>query len=100
MNQQSTSDLPPLPKATIEEQYSEEISDKDQTVNIQSFMKQIQDLLLTPSKKKGKGKQSKTFTPGGSLIQSTLPRHVRPEESPISPTPVPRKTSTPVKEKI
>ncbi|MBW0509423.1 hypothetical protein O181_049138 [Austropuccinia psidii MF-1] len=98
MNQPSTSDLPPLPEDTVEEQYAEESDEEDQTVQIQSLMKQMQDLLLTQSKKKGKRKQSTTFTPGGSPIESTLPRHVRPEESPISPTPVPRATSTPVTE--
>ncbi|MBW0552428.1 hypothetical protein O181_092143 [Austropuccinia psidii MF-1] len=98
MNQPSTSDLPPLPEDTVEEQYAEESDEEDQTVQIQSLMKQMQDLFLNQSKKKGKRKQSTTFTPGGSPIESTLPRHVRPEESPILPTPVPRATSTPVTE--
>ncbi|MBW0579715.1 hypothetical protein O181_119430 [Austropuccinia psidii MF-1] len=61
-------------------------------------MKKIKDLLLTQSKKKGNRRQSTTFPPGGTPIESTLPRHVRHEESPISPTSVPRTTSTPVTE--
>ncbi|MBW0468341.1 hypothetical protein O181_008056 [Austropuccinia psidii MF-1] len=100
MNKQSTSDLPPLPKETVEEQYAEERDEEDQTVQIQSLMKKIKDLLLAQSKKKGKRKQSTTFTVGGSSIESTLPRHVRVEESPISPTPVPRATSTSETEQI
>ncbi|MBW0504492.1 hypothetical protein O181_044207 [Austropuccinia psidii MF-1] len=58
-------------------------------------MKQIQDLLLTQSKKKGKRREKTSYTPGASLSEPTLPRHVRPEYSPISPTPGPRATSTP-----
>ncbi|MBW0509225.1 hypothetical protein O181_048940 [Austropuccinia psidii MF-1] len=74
MNQQSTSDLPPLAEDTIEGQYSEESEDGDQTVKIQSLMEQMQDIF--PS-------------------EPTLPRHVRPEDSPISPTTGRRATSTP-----
>ncbi|MBW0585610.1 hypothetical protein O181_125325, partial [Austropuccinia psidii MF-1] len=66
MDQQSTSKLPPLPEDTVEGQYEEEDGEEDQTVKIQSFMKQMQDFL-----------------------------HIRPEDSPISPTPGPRATSTP-----
>ncbi|MBW0477092.1 hypothetical protein O181_016807 [Austropuccinia psidii MF-1] len=67
MDQQSTSNLPPLPpEDTREEQYAEESEGEDQTETIQD----------SPS-------------------EQTLPRHVRPEESPISPTPGPRATSTP-----
>ncbi|MBW0564902.1 hypothetical protein O181_104617 [Austropuccinia psidii MF-1] len=95
MNQQSTSDLPPLPEDTVEGQYAEESEEEDQTVQIQSLMKQMQDLLLTKSKKKGKRREQTSYTPGASPSEPTLPRHVRPEDSPISPTPGPRATSTP-----
>ncbi|MBW0502876.1 hypothetical protein O181_042591 [Austropuccinia psidii MF-1] len=56
----------------------------------------MQGLLLIQSKKKGNRKKSTTFTPGGIPIESTLPTHVRPQESQILPKPVPRATSTPV----
>ncbi|MBW0571838.1 hypothetical protein O181_111553 [Austropuccinia psidii MF-1] len=69
MNQQSASDLPPLPEDTVEGQYSEESEEEDQTVQIQSLIKQISS-------------------------EPTLPRNVRPEDSPILPTPGPRATST------
>ncbi|MBW0532659.1 hypothetical protein O181_072374 [Austropuccinia psidii MF-1] len=36
-----------------------------------------------------------SYTPADSPSEPTLPRHVRPEDSPISPTPGPRETSTP-----
>ncbi|MBW0536303.1 hypothetical protein O181_076018 [Austropuccinia psidii MF-1] len=98
MNQQSTSDLPPLPEDTVEGQYAEESEEEDQTVQIQSLMKQMQDLLLTQSKKKGKRREQTSYTPGASPSEPTLPRHVRPEDSPISPTPGPRATSTPATE--
>ncbi|MBW0500734.1 hypothetical protein O181_040449 [Austropuccinia psidii MF-1] len=62
MNQQSTSELPQLPEDTVEVQYAEE----DQTVQIQSLMKKIQDLLLTQSKKKGKRREQSSYTPGAS----------------------------------
>ncbi|MBW0498224.1 hypothetical protein O181_037939 [Austropuccinia psidii MF-1] len=58
-------------------------------------MKQIQDILLTQNKEKGKRRGSTSYTPGGSPSEPTLPSHVRPEESPSSPTPGPRATSTP-----
>ncbi|MBW0566115.1 hypothetical protein O181_105830 [Austropuccinia psidii MF-1] len=61
-------------------------------------MKEMQDLLLAQGKKKGKRRQSTSFTPGASPSEPSLPRHVRPEESPISPTPGPRETSTPATE--
>ncbi|MBW0590150.1 hypothetical protein O181_129865 [Austropuccinia psidii MF-1] len=95
MNQQSTSDLPPLPEENVEGKYAEESEEEDQTVQIQSLMKQMQDLLLTQSKKKGKRREQTSYTPGASPSEPTLPRHVRPEDSPISPTPGPRETSTP-----
>ncbi|MBW0527418.1 hypothetical protein O181_067133 [Austropuccinia psidii MF-1] len=94
MNHQSTSDLPPLPEDTVEGQYAEESEEEDQTVQIQSLMKQMQDLLLTQRKKKGKIREQTPYTPGASPSESTLPRHVRPEDSQISPTPGPRATST------
>ncbi|MBW0558383.1 hypothetical protein O181_098098 [Austropuccinia psidii MF-1] len=75
MNQYSKSDLPPLPEDTVEGQYAEESEEEDQTVQIQTLMKQMQD-----------------------LFEPTLPRHVRPEDLPISPTPGPRGTSTPATE--
>ncbi|MBW0590578.1 hypothetical protein O181_130293 [Austropuccinia psidii MF-1] len=46
------------------------------------------------SKNKGKRRESTSYTPGASPSEPSLPRHVRPEESPISPTPLPRATST------
>ncbi|MBW0592624.1 hypothetical protein O181_132339 [Austropuccinia psidii MF-1] len=54
----------------------------------------MQDLLLTQSKRKGKRREQTFYKPGASPTEPTLPRHVRPEDSPISPTPVPRTTST------
>ncbi|MBW0514138.1 hypothetical protein O181_053853 [Austropuccinia psidii MF-1] len=61
-------------------------------------MKQMQDLLLTQSKEKGKRREQEFYIPGASPIETTLPRHVEPEDSPISPTPGPRATSTLVTE--
>ncbi|MBW0571091.1 hypothetical protein O181_110806 [Austropuccinia psidii MF-1] len=58
-------------------------------------MKQMQDFLLTQSKKKEKRREQTAYTPEASPSEPTLPRHVRPEESSISPTPGPRATSTP-----
>ncbi|MBW0482054.1 hypothetical protein O181_021769 [Austropuccinia psidii MF-1] len=58
----------------------------------------MKDLLLTQGKKKGKRRKSISFTPGASPSEPTLPRHVRPEESPSSPTPGPRATFTPATE--
>ncbi|MBW0553819.1 hypothetical protein O181_093534 [Austropuccinia psidii MF-1] len=96
MDQQSTSNLPPLPpEDTGKEQYAEESEEEDQTEHIQSLMKQMQDFLLTQGKKKEKRRQSTSFTPGASPSEPSLCRHVRPEESPISPTAPPRATSTP-----
>ncbi|MBW0463283.1 hypothetical protein O181_002998 [Austropuccinia psidii MF-1] len=63
-------------------------------------MKQIQDLPLTQRKKKVKRREKTSYTPGASPSEPTLPRHVRPEDSPISPTPVPRAPSTPKTEQI
>ncbi|MBW0537447.1 hypothetical protein O181_077162 [Austropuccinia psidii MF-1] len=90
MNKQSTSDLPPLPEDTVEGKYAEESEEEDQTVQIQSLMKQMQDLLLTQRKKKEKRREKESYTPGASSSEHTLPRHVRPEDSPISPTPGPK----------
>ncbi|MBW0567153.1 hypothetical protein O181_106868 [Austropuccinia psidii MF-1] len=99
MDQQSTSNLPPLPpEDTGEDQYAEKSKEEDQTLQIESLMKQMQDILLAQSKKKGKRRVSTSYTPGGSPSEPTLPRHVRPEESPSSPTPGPRATSTPATE--
>ncbi|MBW0514768.1 hypothetical protein O181_054483 [Austropuccinia psidii MF-1] len=58
-------------------------------------MNQMQDVLLTQSKNKGKRREQSSYTPGASPNEPTLPKHVRPEDSPISPTPGPRETSTP-----
>ncbi|MBW0509412.1 hypothetical protein O181_049127 [Austropuccinia psidii MF-1] len=55
----------------------------------------MQDIPLTQSKKNGKRRGSTSYTAGGSPSEPTLPGHVRPEESPSSPTPGPRATSTP-----
>ncbi|MBW0560577.1 hypothetical protein O181_100292 [Austropuccinia psidii MF-1] len=98
MNQQSTSDIPPLPEDTVERQYSEESEEEDQTVQIKSITKQMQDLLVTQSKNKVKIREKTSYTPGASPSEPTLPRNVRPEDSPISPTPGPRATSTPATE--
>ncbi|MBW0550714.1 hypothetical protein O181_090429 [Austropuccinia psidii MF-1] len=95
MDQQSTSELPPLPEDTVEGQYEEESEEEYQTVQIQSLMNQMQDLLLTQRERKGKRREQTSYTPGASPSEPTLPRHVRPEDSPISPTPGPRETSTP-----
>ncbi|MBW0589785.1 hypothetical protein O181_129500 [Austropuccinia psidii MF-1] len=89
MNQQSTSDLPPLPEDTVEGHYAEESEEEDQTVQIQSLMKEMKDLLLTQGKKKQKRREQASYTPVASPSEPTLPRHVRPEHSPISPTPDP-----------
>ncbi|MBW0519804.1 hypothetical protein O181_059519 [Austropuccinia psidii MF-1] len=95
MDQQSTSKLPPLPEDTVEGQYEEEDGEEDQNVKIKSFMNQMQDFLLSQTSKKGKRRQSITNTPGNSPSEPTLPRHIRPEDSPIPPTPGPTATSTP-----
>ncbi|MBW0477944.1 hypothetical protein O181_017659 [Austropuccinia psidii MF-1] len=81
MDQQSTSNLPPLlPEDNMEEQYAEESEEEDQTEQIQSLMEQMQDLLLTQGKNKGKRIKSKSFTSVASPSEPTLPRHVIPEE--------------------
>ncbi|MBW0497325.1 hypothetical protein O181_037040 [Austropuccinia psidii MF-1] len=80
MNQQSTSDLPPLLKDTVEGQYAEESEEEDQAVQIQSLVKQMQDLLLKKREKKGKIREQTPYTPGDSLSEPTLQRHVRPED--------------------
>ncbi|MBW0496332.1 hypothetical protein O181_036047 [Austropuccinia psidii MF-1] len=96
MDQLSTSNLPPsAPGDTVEEHYAEESEEEDQTVQIQSLMKKIQDILLNQSKKKGKRRGFTSYTPGGSPSKLTLPRHVTPEESLSSHKPGPRATSTP-----
>ncbi|MBW0468620.1 hypothetical protein O181_008335 [Austropuccinia psidii MF-1] len=61
-------------------------------------MKQMQDLLLTKIKKKGKRREQSSYTPGASPSELTLPRHVRTEDSPVYPTPGPRATSNPATE--
>ncbi|MBW0581490.1 hypothetical protein O181_121205, partial [Austropuccinia psidii MF-1] len=95
MDQQYTSNLPPLPSEdTGEEQYAEESEEDNQTEKIQSLVKQMKDLLLTQGKKKGNRRQSTSFPPGASPSEPSLPKHVRPEESPISPTPGPRATES------
>ncbi|MBW0488647.1 hypothetical protein O181_028362 [Austropuccinia psidii MF-1] len=100
MGQQSTSKLPPLPEDTVEGQYEEENGEEVKTVKIQSFMKQMQDFLLSQTSKKGKRRQSIPNTPWNSPSESTLPRHIRPEDSPISTTFGPSATSTPKKNPI
>ncbi|MBW0589877.1 hypothetical protein O181_129592 [Austropuccinia psidii MF-1] len=92
MNQPSKSELPPLPENTVEGQYAEESEEEDQTVQIKGPMIQMKDILLTQRKKKGKRREKTSYTPGASPSETTLPRHVRPEDSPISPTPGPRAT--------
>ncbi|MBW0551837.1 hypothetical protein O181_091552 [Austropuccinia psidii MF-1] len=98
MNQQSISDVPLLPEGTVDGQYAEKSEEEDQTVQIQIIMKQMQYLLFEQSKKKGKRREQTSYTPGASSSEPTIPRHVRPEDSPISPTPGPRATSTPATE--
>ncbi|MBW0563275.1 hypothetical protein O181_102990 [Austropuccinia psidii MF-1] len=48
----------------------------------------------------GKRRQLIPNTPGNSPSEPTLERHIRPEDSPILPTPGPRSTSTPEKNPI
>ncbi|MBW0462750.1 hypothetical protein O181_002465 [Austropuccinia psidii MF-1] len=95
MNQKSTSDLPPLPEDTVEGQYAEESEEQDQRVKMQIMMRKMKDFLLTQSEKKGKGREQVFFTPGAIPSEPTLPRHVRPEYSPILPIPGPRTKFTP-----
>ncbi|MBW0509273.1 hypothetical protein O181_048988 [Austropuccinia psidii MF-1] len=66
MNQKSSSNLLLLPEDTVKRQYSEESEEEYKTETIQA-----------------------------SHSWPTLPTHVRPEELPSSPTPVPREKSTP-----
>ncbi|MBW0513432.1 hypothetical protein O181_053147 [Austropuccinia psidii MF-1] len=67
MDQQSTSDLPPLPhEDTGEDQYDEESEEEDQNFQIESLMKKMQDIISTKSKKKGKRRGSTSYTLGGS----------------------------------
>ncbi|MBW0573611.1 hypothetical protein O181_113326 [Austropuccinia psidii MF-1] len=103
---QSTSKLPPLPEDTVEGQYEEESKEEDQSEYLMRLFKEtqeqmaqkLQDTINNLSKKKGKRRGSTSYTPGASPSEPSLPRHFRPEESPISPTPVPRETSTPATE--
>ncbi|MBW0476388.1 hypothetical protein O181_016103 [Austropuccinia psidii MF-1] len=83
----------------VEGEYSEESEEEDQTVQIQSVIKKIENLLATQRKKNGKRREKSFYTPGASPGEYTLPRHFRPEDSPILPTPGPRATSTPKTEK-
>ncbi|MBW0558987.1 hypothetical protein O181_098702 [Austropuccinia psidii MF-1] len=48
-------------------------------------MKQIQELSLTKRKEKGKRREQTSYIPGAIPSEPILPRHVRPEASPISP---------------
>ncbi|MBW0469794.1 hypothetical protein O181_009509 [Austropuccinia psidii MF-1] len=57
----------------------------------EQIAQKLQDTISNPSKKKGKRRESKSYTPGASPSEPSLPRHFRP----ISPTPGPRATSTP-----
>ncbi|MBW0471642.1 hypothetical protein O181_011357 [Austropuccinia psidii MF-1] len=66
MVQKSSSNLLPLPEDTVKRQYSEESEEEDKTESIQA-----------------------------SHSWPTLPSHVRHEELPSSPTPLPRETYTP-----
>ncbi|MBW0569684.1 hypothetical protein O181_109399 [Austropuccinia psidii MF-1] len=75
MHQQSTSNLSLLPpEDTGEEQYAEESEEEDQDVQIQSLMKQIQDILSAQSKKKEKRRCSTSYTPGGSPTTEPRPQ--------------------------
>ncbi|MBW0474163.1 hypothetical protein O181_013878 [Austropuccinia psidii MF-1] len=58
-------------------------------------MKQMKYLLLTQRKKKGKRREQSSYTPGASKREPSFPKNLSPEDSPISPTPGPRVTSTP-----
>ncbi|MBW0470559.1 hypothetical protein O181_010274 [Austropuccinia psidii MF-1] len=95
MAQQSTSNLPPSPPGdSVEEKYSEESNKVDRTVPFLSSTQQMQHIISMQSRKKGQRRGSASYTPGGSPSEPTLPRNVRPEESPLSKTPGPRATST------
>ncbi|MBW0518863.1 hypothetical protein O181_058578 [Austropuccinia psidii MF-1] len=99
MDQQSTSELPPLPQDTVEGQNLKESEEEDQTLQIQILIKQMQELFLTQRKNKQNRQGQKPYTPGACPSEPTLPRHVKPEDSPISPIPGPRPTSTPKTQK-
>ncbi|MBW0488739.1 hypothetical protein O181_028454 [Austropuccinia psidii MF-1] len=60
----------------------------------EQISQKLQDTIKNLSKKKGKRRESTSYTPGASPNEPYLPRHVRPEKSPISPAPGPRETST------
>ncbi|MBW0557666.1 hypothetical protein O181_097381 [Austropuccinia psidii MF-1] len=79
MNQQSTSQLPPLPEDTVEGQYAEESEEEYKKVQIQSPINKMQELLPTKSKKKGKRREQTSYTPGASPNEHTSPWHFRPE---------------------
>ncbi|MBW0577374.1 hypothetical protein O181_117089 [Austropuccinia psidii MF-1] len=81
--EQLTSKLPPLPEDNIEEQYEEESEEEDQSEHVKNSLSQLQILLTVTKKKKVKRRESTSYTPGTSPSEPTLPRHVRPEESPI-----------------
>ncbi|MBW0556190.1 hypothetical protein O181_095905 [Austropuccinia psidii MF-1] len=77
---QSTSKLPPLTEETVEGNYEQESEEEDQSEYPMRIFKETQEQMAqNPS-------------------EPSLPRHVRAEESPISPTPGPRETSTPATE--
>ncbi|MBW0589889.1 hypothetical protein O181_129604 [Austropuccinia psidii MF-1] len=103
---QSTSKLPPLPEDTVEGKYAEESEEEDQSEYLKRLYKEtqeqmaqkLQDIMNNLSKAKGKRREKTSYTPGASPSEPSLPRHVRPEESTISPTPVPRAKSTPATE--
>ncbi|MBW0590787.1 hypothetical protein O181_130502 [Austropuccinia psidii MF-1] len=100
---QSTSKIPPLSEDTVEGKYEEESEEEDHNEYLMRLYKEtqeqmtqkLQDTINNLSKKKEKRTESTSYTPGDSPNEPSLPRHVRPEESPISPKPRPRATSTP-----
>ncbi|MBW0590642.1 hypothetical protein O181_130357 [Austropuccinia psidii MF-1] len=83
---QSTSKLPPLPEDTVEGQYAEESEEEDQSEYLMRPFKEtqeqtaqkLQDTINNLSKKKGKRRESASYTPGASPNEPSLPRHVRP----------------------
>ncbi|MBW0492663.1 hypothetical protein O181_032378 [Austropuccinia psidii MF-1] len=79
MNEQSTSQLPPLPEDTVEGHYEEESEEEYKTVQIQSPMKEMQEFVPTKSKKKGKRREQTSYTHGASPNEHTSPWHFRPE---------------------
>ncbi|MBW0517833.1 hypothetical protein O181_057548 [Austropuccinia psidii MF-1] len=64
----------------------------------EQILQKLQDTNNNLSKNKGKRRESASYTPGASPNEPSLPRHVRLEESPISPTPGPRSNSNPATE--